>query len=63
MSPGTWAQFEDIVLKGIYASRGMTGFSDVLDESDSALLRAYITSRAIEDRAEAMSVQVEGGEG
>jgi quinohemoprotein ethanol dehydrogenase len=53
------AQFEGVVLGGILADRGMAGFADVLDSEDVSQIKAYITQRAVEDRAEAQSVKVE----
>ena len=46
-------------LGGILADRGMAGFADVLDSEDVSQIKAYITQRAVEDRAEAQSVKVE----
>ena len=53
------AQFEGVVLGGILADRGMAGFADVLDSKDVSQIKAYLTRRAVEDRAQAQSVKVE----
>jgi quinohemoprotein ethanol dehydrogenase len=44
LSPGMHATFKDIVLKGAFASVGMEGFSDVLDEHDVDDIHAYLMS-------------------
>jgi quinohemoprotein ethanol dehydrogenase len=63
MTSETWQNFDAIVLGGTLADQGMASFADVIDKEKIDALRAYITVRAIEDRNEAMSVQVESGEG
>ena len=42
MSPGTSSIFKQIVLDGVFQSRGMAGFSDVLDEEKTELIRQYL---------------------
>jgi quinohemoprotein ethanol dehydrogenase len=61
MSADTRAEFEGIVLGGILANRGMAGFADVLNREDVRRIKAYITQRAIEDRAEHESIKIGGG--
>jgi len=46
LSPATHAIFYDIVLRGIYASRGMGRFDDVLSREDATDLHAYLVDRA-----------------
>lgn len=46
LSPATHAIFYDIVLRGIYASRGMGSFDDVLTRQDASDLHAYLIDRA-----------------
>ncbi|MGO9632631.1 MAG: PQQ-dependent dehydrogenase, methanol/ethanol family [Steroidobacteraceae bacterium] len=46
LSPETHAIFHDIVLRGIYASRGMGRFDDVLSRQDAADLHAYLVDQA-----------------
>ncbi len=60
MSPESHQKFDEIVREGLFASRGMAAFSDLLSEADTEFVRAYIVLRASEDRAEAMA---EAGEG
>ena len=43
-------RFNDIVLHGLLASTGMSGFADVLSEEDAGAIHAYLISRAHEDR-------------
>lgn len=59
MSAQTREQFNEILLGGLRASKGMASFADVLGPPDAAKIKAYITQRAIEDRAEMNSLQVE----
>jgi quinohemoprotein ethanol dehydrogenase len=49
MTPETRAQFNDIVLRGIRADKGMAGFGDLLTEEDAAAVHAYLIARANED--------------
>ena len=61
MSAQSRGQFNEIVLGGLRADKGMASFADVLNPEDAARIKAYISYRAIEDRAEAEAVRVEGG--
>jgi quinohemoprotein ethanol dehydrogenase len=49
MQRETYAKFNDIVLKGLYAEKGMASFADVVTPQEVAAVRAYITARANED--------------
>ena len=49
MTPETHAQFNDIVLKGIRADRGMASFADVLTPSEVEAIHAYLIARGNED--------------
>jgi quinohemoprotein ethanol dehydrogenase len=42
----THARWNDIVLGGIRADRGMASFADVLDESGAAAIQAYVAAQA-----------------
>ena len=42
--------FDKVVLDGIMRKMGMVGFRDVLDEQDTALIKAYVLTQAQEDR-------------
>jgi mono/diheme cytochrome c family protein len=53
LTPDRHARFEDVVLRGILASRGMASFADVLNEADVGRIQGYIKYRASEDKAEA----------
>ena len=53
MSAETHEKFNDIVLRGIYADRGMIGFGDVLSEQAASDIHAYLIARATEDYADA----------
>ncbi len=46
LSPDTHAAFDDIVLRGIFASRGMGRFDDVLSRQDATDLHAYLVDQA-----------------
>ncbi|MBD3645954.1 MAG: hypothetical protein HUJ31_00570, partial [Pseudomonadales bacterium] len=46
--PGKHLVFEDIVLDGILAERGMVGFGEVLTREDAEAVHAYIISEAQE---------------
>lgn len=63
MSAETRRNFEAIVLGGILAENGMASFADVVDARDVALIKAWITHRAVEDRAEAQTIPVQGTAG
>lgn len=45
--------YKEIVLDGILAGTGMASFADLLDENDIQKVKAYVISRANEDRAAA----------
>jgi quinohemoprotein ethanol dehydrogenase len=49
MTRETYAEFDDIVLKGTRASKGMASFADVVTPAEVAAVRAYIIARANED--------------
>jgi quinohemoprotein ethanol dehydrogenase len=44
LPPAIHAAFKDIVLKGAYASLGMEGFADILNDSDVDAIHAYLIS-------------------
>ncbi len=58
MSEQTRGQFREIVLGGLRADKGMASFADTLTPEDADQILAYLTSRAIEDRAESRTVRV-----
>jgi len=43
------ASFDDIVLNGIRADRGMASFAKLLSKEDANAIHAYLISRAQED--------------
>jgi len=45
-APEVFASWNEIVLGGTFASRGMASFADVLSEEDAMVIRAYVASRA-----------------
>jgi len=47
-SPAVHAEFEDIVLKGIRAGRGMPSFADLLDAKQVKAIQQYVLQRAHE---------------
>ncbi|PKP92635.1 MAG: PQQ-dependent dehydrogenase, methanol/ethanol family [Alphaproteobacteria bacterium HGW-Alphaproteobacteria-16] len=49
MTPDTHAAFDDIVMKGTRADKGMVSFADVLSEGDTKAVHAYLIRRANED--------------
>ena len=49
MTRGTHGKFNDIVLKGIYADKGMASFADLLKPEDVDAIHGYVTARANED--------------
>src|SRR5688500_6719680 len=53
MTPEVHAQFNDIVLKGAFADKGMASFADVLSPSDAEAIHAYLIARGNEDYADA----------
>ena len=48
MSEETHKKFSAIVLGGMYANKGMVGFSDILSQEDSEEIHAYLMHRAKE---------------
>ena len=60
MSEQTRDQFSEIVLGGLRSDKGMASFADILTPEDAAKIKAYVTWRAIEDKAEAESIRIEG---
>ena len=53
MTQDVRAQFNDIVLRGIFADKGMIGFGDTLSEQDASDIHAFLIARANEDFADA----------
>ena len=53
MSADIHAQFNDIVLKGTRADKGMTSFVDVLTPTQAEAIHAYLIARGNEDYADA----------
>lgn len=53
MTPEAHSQFNDVVLKGTLADKGMASFADVLSEDDAAAIHAYLIARGNEDYADA----------
>ena len=49
MTPETHAQFDDIVIRGLRADKGMPAFADIYTTEDADAVHAYIISRANED--------------
>jgi quinohemoprotein ethanol dehydrogenase len=49
MDAKTHASFDDIVLNGIRADRGMASFARLLTREDADAIHAYLISRAQED--------------
>jgi mono/diheme cytochrome c family protein len=49
MSRATHAQFNDIVLQGIRAAKGMASFADLLSAADVEAIHGYVIARALED--------------
>jgi mono/diheme cytochrome c family protein len=50
-SPETHASWEEIVRGGSLRNKGMASFRDLLSTEDAEAVRAYVISRAIEDRS------------
>ena len=48
MSEETHSKFSAIVLGGMYANKGMVGFSDILSQEDSKEIHSYLIQRAKE---------------
>ena len=61
MSAETHQIFKNIVIDGIYAGKGMAGFGDILNEKDTEMIRQYVISRALIDKAEAEAMSAGGG--
>ena len=53
MTAETHAQFNDIVLKGARADKGMPSFADVLTPSQAEAIHQYLIARGNEDYADA----------
>jgi quinohemoprotein ethanol dehydrogenase len=51
ISPSTHAQFNDIVLKGLYVAKGMARWDDVLSNQDAEDIHAYLIEEAWKTRA------------
>ena len=49
MTAETHGKFNDIVLKGLYAEKGMANFSDLLKPDEVEAIHAYLIARAQED--------------
>ena len=49
MTRETHASFDDIVLKGLRAEKGMASFANLLSPADVDAIHAYVISRANED--------------
>ena len=49
MAPETRADFNKIVLEGLYVDKGMASFGDILNEADAAAIYGYLVARANED--------------
>jgi quinohemoprotein ethanol dehydrogenase len=52
MDAATHAAFNDIVLKGVRADKGMASFASLLTKDDVEAIHAYVISRANEDWGE-----------
>jgi quinohemoprotein ethanol dehydrogenase len=50
MNEATHEVFNEIVIDGIYGSKGMAGFADVLTAPQAADIHQYVRARAHEDR-------------
>ena len=46
MSPATHRIFDDIVLNGAYAGKGMARWDDVISRSDAEAIHAYVIDQA-----------------
>ena len=53
MTAETHAAFDDIVLKGTRADKGMASFADVLTPAQAEAIHAYLIARGNEDYADA----------
>ena len=61
MNAATHQVFKEIVIDGIYAGKGMAAFGDILNEKDTEMIRQYVVSRALIDKAEAEAMSAGGG--
>jgi quinohemoprotein ethanol dehydrogenase len=61
MGPETHKIFKSIVVDGVYAGKGMAGFGDILNEKDTEIIRQYVISRALIDKAEADALETSAG--
>ena len=61
MAPETHQIFKNIVVDGVYAGKGMAGFGDILNEKDTEMIRQYVISRALIDKAVADAISAGGG--
>ena len=61
MTSATHQIFKNIVVDGVYAGKGMASFGDILNEKDTEMIRQYVISRALIDKAEAESISAGGG--
>ena len=50
MTEGTHEIFNQIVLEGVFAGKGMAAFNDVLTTEDAERIHNYVRARAHEDR-------------
>ena len=63
MNAATHQVFKEIVIDGIYAGKGMAAFGDILNEKDTEMIRQYVISRALIDKAEAEAIEASAGGG
>ena len=61
MAPETHKIFKNIVVDGVYAGKGMAGYGDILNEKDTEIIRQYVISRALIDKAEADALENSAG--
>jgi len=54
MTDGTHQLFDQIVLEGVFAAKGMASFGDVLTQEDATRIHTYIRARANQDREYAL---------
>ena len=57
MAPEVHARFNEIVLGGALADKGMAGFADVLDEEQANAIHQFLIARGNEDYADASAGQ------
>jgi quinohemoprotein ethanol dehydrogenase len=60
MAPETHQIFKNIVVDGVYAGKGMASFGDILNEKDTEMIRQYVISRALIDKAVADAISAGG---